>query len=471
MNLSLSRAFTSNLGAIVIKPAEQTALAAEGIAEPTIQRYVLWRRATILMVVIFTALSAAVSTYTTFMEEDQPDIIESVSAIALDKLEAIFPPAAKILKAIQSSRENAPAADEKAEKDEKPEKAAPADKTDQSAPSEKSDASEKAAPSEKSDAEEKTANQNGNTSDTAEDEEGKEIKAMGRLADNLRLLALYALPIAALISLFLRNRFQLSFRIMVIAFAFSFFAPMLMALCPWSWWGVVEPKTPGANPLLFIKDQAEGVMEGAALLVGLLPSVLSLIPGVQRACLRVKTLFPQALLPGWFIVVASPLYGLFLLVVVVAVDQFVSELAILIPLALLAAASLTFAVRANVFTRPLLCDADFRRVKGVQRVVSLFTLLAGVILVTFLCTREIFGVHLVGSFAKSSFFRPMDIVELILETLGRSMFVSALGAEFIIRMSLTAWRQNRAVFASDTATAYDSGMAAVGEALAPETAK
>jgi len=471
MNLSLSRAFTSNLGAIVIKPAEQTALVAEGIAEPTIQRYVLWRRATILMVVIFTALSAAVSTYTTFMEEDQPDIIESVSAIALDKLEAIFPPAAKILKAIQSSRENAPAADEKAEKDEKPEKAAPADKTDQSAPSEKSDASEKAAPSEKSDAEEKTANQNGNTSDTAEDEEGKEIKAMGRLADNLRLLALYALPIAALISLFLRNRFQLSFRIMVIAFAFSFFAPMLMALCPWSWWGVVEPKTPGANPLLFIKDQAEGVMEGAALLVGLLPSVLSLIPGVQRACLRVKTLFPQALLPGWFIVVASPLYGLFLLVVVVAVDQFVSELAILIPLALLAAASLTFAVRANVFTRPLLCDADFRRVKGVQRVVSLFTLLAGVILVTFLCTREIFGVHLVGSFAKSSFFRPMDIVELILETLGRSMFVSALGAEFIIRMSLTAWRQNRAVFASDSAAAYDSGMAAVGEALAPETAK
>jgi hypothetical protein len=459
MNLSLSRAFTSNLGAIVITPAEQAALAAEGIAEPTIQRYVLWRRATILMVVIFTALSAAVSTYTTFTEEDQPDIIESVSALALDKLEAIFPPAAKILKAIKSSRENTPPTDEKTEKPEKPEKAGPAEKTDQSE-----------AP-EKSDAEDKTAHQNEDATDAAEDEEGKEIKAMGRLADNLRLLALYALPIAALLTLFLRNRFQLSFRIMVIAFAFSFFAPMLMALCPWSWWGVVEPKTPGANPLLFVKDQAEGVMEGAALLVGLLPSVLSLIPGVQRACLRVKTLFPQALLPGWFIVVASPLYGLFLLVVVVAVDQFVSELAILIPLALLAAASLTFAVRANVFTRPLLCEADFRRVRGVQRVVSVFTLLAGVILVTFLCTREILGVHLVGTIAQSSLVRPMDVVELILETLGRSMFVSALGAEFIIRMSLTAWRHNRAVTASDTATTYDSAMAAVGEALAPEPAK
>jgi hypothetical protein len=294
---------------------------------------------------------------------------------------------------------------------------------------------------------------------------------MGRLADGLRLLALYALPIAALIVLFLRNRFQLSFRIMVIAFGFSFFAPMLMALCPWSWWGVVEPKVPGENPLLFIKDQAEGVMEGAALLVSLLPSVLSLIPGIQRACLRVKTLLPQALLPGWFIVVASPLYGLFLLVIVVAVDQFVGEPAILIPLALLAAASLTYAVRASVFTRPLLCDADFRRVRSVQRVVGLMSALAGIILVSFLTTREIMGVRLVGTVANSSLVRPIEVVEFIMEVLGRSMFVSALGAEFIVRMSVTAWRHNRAIIASDTATTYDEAMAATGAVLAPETAK
>jgi len=169
-------------------------------------------------------------------------------------------------------------------------------------------------------------------------------------------------------------------------------------------------------------------------------------------------LLPQALLPGWFIVVASPLYGLFLLVVVVAVDQFTSHPAILIPLALLSAASLTYAIRADAFTRPLLCEADYRRVRGVQRIVSLMTMLAGVILVVFLATRDVFGIHLVGLDSKTSLMRPIELVEFLMEVLGRSMFISALGAEFIMRMNLTAWRQGRDLAASDTLTVYDGAM-------------
>jgi hypothetical protein len=63
-------------------------------------------------------------------------------------------------------------------------------------------------------------------------------------------------------------------------------------------------------------------------------AVLSLIPGVQKACLRVKGLLPQSVLPGWFVVVASTLYGLFLLVIFVAVDQVTTELAVLASIAL-----------------------------------------------------------------------------------------------------------------------------------------
>jgi len=423
MNLkSLARAFTSNLGAIAVSPAEQTTLTAEGIAEPTTQRYVLWRRATVLMVVIFTALSALVSTYSTFTEDDQPGLMETFTETALQKLETISPTAAKYIKPSD-------------------EKAAPAD--------EKSEKTDKAEPAEKAEKDEKGG----------KDEEEEQLKAMGKIADGLGLLALYALPIAALIVLFLGNRFRLAFRVMVIAFAFSFFAPMLFALCPWSWWGVAEQNVSAAsNPALFLKDQAEGVMEAVGILAGLLPSVLSLIPGVQRACLRIKTLLPQALLPGWFIVVASPLYGLFLLVVVVAVDQFTSHPAILIPLALLSAASLTYAIRADAFTRPLLCEADYRRVRGVQRIVGLMTMLAGVILVVFLATRDVFGIHLVGLDSKTSLMRPIELVEFLMEVLGRSMFISALGAEFIMRMNLTAWRQGRDLAASDTLTVYDGAM-------------
>lgn len=418
---SLSRAFTSNLGAIKVSPEEAAALTTQGVSEPTIQRYIVWRKATIFMVVIATALSALVSTYTNFTEDDQPGLTETITEKVMDQLEKLSPSAASVIKAKTDAL--APG-DEKTEKNEK------ADKKD-----EKDENGEK-------------------------DEEGDEIKAMGRIADGLDLVALYALPIAAVIVIFLGSRYRLAFRVMVIAFAFSFFAPMVFALCPWSWWGVHEVAvSPTANPALYLKDQAEGVMEALGLLAGLLPSVLSLIPGVQRACLRVKTLLPQALLPGWFIVVASPLYGLFLLVIVVAVDQFTAHAAILIPLALLSAASLTYAVCGGAFTRPLLVDADYRRVRRVQLVVTLMTALAGVILVVFLGSQEIFGVHLVGMDPKSSLMRPIELVEFFLEIIGRSMFVSALGAEFIMRMNLTAWTHGRALAASESAEGYESAMA------------
>ena len=184
-----------------------------------------------------------------------------------------------------------------------------------------------------------------------------------------------------------------------------------------------------------------------------------------------KTLLPQALLPGWFLVVASPLYGLFLLVVVVAIDQLTGELAIIIPLGLLSAASLTYAFRADDFTRPYLTEVDFRRAKATQRVIALMTAAAGLILLYFLATREVFGIHAVGTDPKTSVMRPMDVVEFIVEVIGRSMFVSALGAEFIMRMSIKAWRHNRDLTTSENLTSYDEAMVAAGDVLAPEAAK
>ena len=66
----------------------------------------------------------------------------------------------------------------------------------------------------------------------------------------------------------------------------------------------------------------EGVkhMAGLSLLgaisvyVTLMPSVLSLIPGVIRACLRIKALIPESVLPGLFLIAAAPLYFLIFLV-------------------------------------------------------------------------------------------------------------------------------------------------------------
>ena len=76
-------------------------------------------------------------------------------------------------------------------------------------------------------------------------------------------------------------------------------------------------------------------------------------------------------------------------------------------------------------------------------------------------TREIMGVHLVGSDPKTSVMRPIDIVEFLLQIVSRSMFVSAFGADLFMRMNLTAWKQNRTLASAEGAQEYDGAMEAL----------
>ncbi len=65
----------------------------------------------------------------------------------------------------------------------------------------------------------------------------------GEFADKVQLAALYALPAAALIVVVFWTRLQFTFLILVTAFSFSFLVPLLIALCPWSWWDMSSQST------------------------------------------------------------------------------------------------------------------------------------------------------------------------------------------------------------------------------------
>lgn len=77
--------------------------------------------------------------------------------------------------------------------------------------------------------------------ETSSEEHDEPQTAFAHFADFMHLILLYALPVAALSVAFLWTRFKLTFRITAAAFIFSFLVPLLIALCPWSWWGYVEP--------------------------------------------------------------------------------------------------------------------------------------------------------------------------------------------------------------------------------------
>ena len=413
----LVRAFASNLRTISVGTGEQMTLAAAGIEEPTIQRYFAWRRSVALMVVLATLLSAGLTTYLEYTETG--DRLSGVQTLLEDFLE--------------EAKESLPLVQEMEDADDEP--------STEDAPGAKSPLPAKSA------------------SDSDEEEPAT---AFGRFADGIHLASMYALPLAAMAVLLCWTRLKLSFQILLAGFLFAFFVPMLVALCPWSWWGYVEPKvSPDKAPAQFFLLLAESILEGAVYLVTLLPTVLSLVPGVQRACLRVKTLLPESMLPGWFLVAAAPFYALFLLVIFVAVNQIASDPVFLIALFLVLAAPFLYVARADVFTRPLLSDEDYGRMRRVQRIVSGITVLAGLLLIYRVASQEMFGVHLIGLSEKNSVFRPMDLVGFLLELIGRSMFMTLLGADLFMHMNLAAWKHSQTLEGSPEAANYHRVMGAL----------
>ena len=65
-----------------------------------------------------------------------------------------------------------------------------------------------------------------------------------------------------------------------------------------------------------------------------------------------------------------------------------------------------------------------------------------------------FGVHLIGLSEKNSVFRPMDLVGFLLELIGRSMFMTLLGADLFMRMNLAAWKHSQTLEGSPEAANY-----------------
>ena len=402
----LRRAFASNPRLVKPTANENKKLEAAGVQQPVLRSYLAWRRGLLLFTLVATILHTALATWRTTDDteaDDRPDVVESISE--------------SIDEAIHEELSLPQGKEEDQEEDKSP-------------------------------------------IATAKDPLKNRPKTkFAQFADYVDLAAMYALQVAAIIVLLVWSRWRLSFNIMAAAFVFSFVAPLLMSFCPWSWFGEEDIVYSLENePLEWLFSTAEGLKEGAEYLLMLLPTVLSLVPAVQRACVRVKMLLPQSMLPGWFLVMASPFYALFLLVIFVALVQVDSHALLIGGFFLFLAAPLIYPFKAHYYTRPLATDEDYQRIRNVQRFVGALTASAGVCFLIFLATQTIVGVKLLGTDATKALILPLDLVEFALEVLSRSMFVTALGADLFMRMNLAAWVNARAFAESGQAENYDKVM-------------
>jgi hypothetical protein len=214
----------------------------------------------------------------------------------------------------------------------------------------------------------------------------------------------------------------------------------------------VEPETLRAHRFERI---VEGVVWGFYYVAVLSPAVLALVPGIMRACIRVKMLLPGAVLPGWLLVAAAPFNGLLVLVSFVALAQVAPSPLLLAAMLLWLAAPLVYLARARVYTRPIVSAGELRSARRLQAVAWVLALGSAGCLLAYAATWEAFGLRLVGLDAKTSLFRPWQVVRYCLDFSGRALFVTVLGADWLLRATLSAWRHQRALGASAAAAEFD----------------
>ncbi len=296
------------------------------------------------------------------------------------------------------------------------------------------------------------------------------LTPLGMAVTGVDLLALCALPLTALAAALLWSRPRLSYRVLLCGWAVGFALPLLDSLLPLRWLFEV-PAEYGE----VVRRVAHGIIDvGAAFMYyfALMPTVLSLIPGALRACVRVKSLLPGSTLPGWFLVAGAPLYVLLVLVLFIAVNQVIGNLLLLAGVAVLLAAPLVYVARARLFVRPLTAE----RRASLARVQWAFlgcAFLGAALIVAYLLTKTLgpyplldvhTPLHLVGFDENTSLMRPWKLVRFFIEYLGRTFFITVVAADLLLRATVASWRHEQAFAKTDEAADHERRMQELGAA-------
>ena len=295
------------------------------------------------------------------------------------------------------------------------------------------------------------------------EQEFQGLSALGAALPFLTLLPLYALPLTAWLAAKAWDQHRRSRTILMRGWLFAFLTPLLLALIPFTWradYSVVNPMQQGQLTAILSFAGAMTVY------VTLMPAVLSLIPGVLRACLRIKALIPESILPGLFLVAATPLYVLLFLVIFTTVNQVAGNGVLILGVVALVGAPMFYLINGRLFTRPLRSDEEVARIGRIQNMVLTVMGVGVVLIVVYAFTAEIFGKALIGTSETTSLMRPWSpgLIQFPIEYFVRSLFTTVLVADLFMMMNLQLWKHTKEFQATPDAESYDRLMTEIEEA-------
>ncbi|MBI4917467.1 MAG: hypothetical protein HY825_16630, partial [Acidobacteria bacterium] len=197
-----------------------------------------------------------------------------------------------------------------------------------------------------------------------------------------------------------------------------------------------------------VEEEASGlgvIGKGEVLLVGLLfslqaimtlaPKAVSLMPGLLRAAVATKMLFPGAAAPGWLMVLTAPLYGLMVYVVMMVPYQITGSGWFVLALIGLLGAQIWLALTGVGLGRPLDPPEAMRRLARARLGYTIFNaaglLFVGVgflVLVDELQLSVLTVANLALSFVANVFILTLVGTDLLILSLRRARDASAGGA-------------------------------------------
>ncbi len=286
----------------------------------------------------------------------------------------------------------------------------------------------------------------------------------GVLLELLRLAALFVLPLTAWLAA-RACQHRRSRTILLRGWLVAFLTPLLLALIPFSWRIDLSGARGDTNAIAQVNNLL-GLVGAIQVYVTLMPAVLSLIPGVLRGCLRIKALIPQSVLPGLFLVAATPLYVLLFLVIFTTVNQVAGNFLLILGVLALLGAPLLYLINARTFTRPLHTEEEVARIGAVQQMVLVIVAIGVALIVLYAFTAEILGKSLIGTSQMTSIVRPWSpsLIQFPIEYIVRSLFTTVLVADLFLMMNLQLWRHTKDFQNSPDAASYDRLMIEIEEA-------
>lgn len=285
--------------------------------------------------------------------------------------------------------------------------------------------------------------------------------AFGMMLQFVQALTLFALPAAAVLGALAYDRLSVSTKWVLAGGLVSLAVPLAVAFAPTSW--VIDFKTNAPGP----ERAFMGMVMGILYYLALMPAVLSLLPAAARACVRMKLLLPESLVPGWGLITSVPLCVLLTLATFVVLYHVASSTFLLLGLALWIGAPLVYFTRFDLLTRPLTNPADRAAVARTSQVVLGLAASGLVLLLIYIAfVAEFMGKPVLG-FGDDALVRPWspDLHKIWIDFVGRSLFLTVFFSDLLLRVALSVWREERAFAAGPGAAGFDRTMSGLGSAV------